>query len=155
MATSKNGRRLGPLFSAHLLPPLALTTYALSFIPSSFRTPLVGFLSRQAGPSALVTSGLVASPGTVLSALSLAAEELAEVKELDKDLVKTFGDRCWWYWAAGEDDGWVSSSSVDEINETLDEAGIDKKRRFRCTEGMKHAFVLDEKHSTALAERKS
>lgn len=144
MATTPNGRRLGPLFRLPLLPTLALTTYGLSFLPSTLRLPLVSLLSRQSGESAVVTNGLVASPGTVLAALSMAGEELADVKELDKKLVTEFGDRCWWYWAKGADDGWVSPTSIDEIASTLDEAGVDKSRRFRCEEGMKHAFVLDK-----------
>lgn len=146
MSSTPNGLRLFPLFTTHLFPPIALTTYLLSFLPRPLLTPIVSLLSKQSGPSAHITSSLVASPGTVLAALGMARDEMRQVKALDNELVREFSGRCWWYWADGDDDGWVRQSSIREIEEVLDQvgAGAGRERRFRCTEGMQHAFVLNE-----------
>ncbi|KAK4703826.1 hypothetical protein P7C70_g2392, partial [Phenoliferia sp. Uapishka_3] len=153
MATTPNGLRLSPLFTPTILPPLALTTLFLSFVPSPIINPLIAFLSRQSGPGALVTSGLVTSPGTVLAALSMAKEEMDEIIDLDRNLVQGAAKKSWWYWAEGKGDGWVSESSVQEIGDCLDEVGADKERRFLCEEGMKHAFVLNDEHTKSLAKK--
>jgi hypothetical protein len=142
MSTTPNGRRLSPLFTSYLLPPVALATTFLSFLPSRALTPLVALLAGQTGPGAVVTSSLVASPGTVMAALTMAGEEMREVSDVDRQVLSEFGGRMWFYWAEGDDDGWVSQSSIREIEGVLDEAGWDKGRRFRCEEGMQHAFVL-------------
>ena len=143
MAATPNGARLSPLFRPALFPSLSLTTAALSFLPAALLSPLVGFLTRQSSPSASVTTALVQSPGTVLAALSMAGEEMTRVKALDEDVLREFGGRMWWYWAKGEEDGWVRDSSVTEIVECLEKAGYGAERRWRCEEGMQHAFCLD------------
>ncbi|KAM0745745.1 hypothetical protein T439DRAFT_384057 [Meredithblackwellia eburnea MCA 4105] len=156
IAASPNGVRLSPIFfHKALITPIALSGFGLSLVPARnyFLNPLVRLLSRQSGPPALVTAGLVSSPGTISAALSMAKEELDGIKALDKDLVREFKDRCWWYWSKDGDDHWVPKIAVDEICETLEEAGGDAKRRIVCEEGMKHAFVLNEAHTKSLAER--
>lgn len=92
-----------------------------------------------------MTTALVSSPGTVISALSMAAEEMTHVTELDQDVLKQYGGRLYWYWAEGDTDGWVRDSSVQEIEQVLDDAGWERQgRRWRCERGMKHAFVLKD-----------
>lgn len=143
MAATPNGIRLSPLFRPPLFPSLSLTTAALSFLPAALLSPLVGLLTRQLSPSATVTTTLVQSPGTVLAALSMAGEEMTRVTGLDEEMLSEFGGRMWWYWAKGEEDGWVRDSSVKEEVECLDKAGYGAERRWRCEEGMQHAFCLD------------
>jgi pimeloyl-ACP methyl ester carboxylesterase len=142
MKTTPNGKRLTPLFGV-LQSPAALATNLLSFFPKALLLPIVKLVANQTGPGADVTTSLISSSGTIVATLYMAGKEMAEVTELDKDLLLKFGDRLVWYWAAGDDDGWVSQSSIKEIQDTLKEAGYDQKgRMFRCEEGMQHAFVM-------------
>lgn len=147
MSTSRNGLRMSPLFSSRLSLPISLALTPLSQVPSHLLRPLVGLLSRQRGQSAAVTTALVQSPGTVVAALTLAAEEMARVGELDEECLVRFGGRMRWYWAKGDDDEWVADSSVKEIERVLEGAGWGKERRVRCGEGMVHAFVLTDRES--------
>ncbi|KAK4055463.1 hypothetical protein OIV83_000009 [Microbotryomycetes sp. JL201] len=154
MRLTENGQRLAPLFTKAVLPPVALGTTLLSLIPQSMLTRVVTILAGQSESpdSAKATTALVSSPGTVISALSMAADEMAQVTDLDHDLLRTYGDRMYWYWAEGDSDHWVRDSSVKEIEQVLDEAGHPKKgRRWRCSQGMKHAFVLRDDHADKLA----
>lgn len=144
MALTPNGRRLAPLFNAFVLTPVAMGTSLLSWIPRRLLDPAVALLAGQTRGSdgARTTASLVASPGTVTAALSMAADEMRMVKQLDTALLKEHGDKLWWYWAEGESDGWVSGSSVTEIEGVLDGAGHSPTQRKRCEDGMKHAFCL-------------
>ncbi|KAK4057786.1 hypothetical protein OIO90_001005 [Microbotryomycetes sp. JL221] len=154
MAKTPNGQRLAPLFTQAILPPLALSTTFLSFVPRGVLTRIVTMLSGQTESleGARTTTALVTSPGTVVSALAMAAEEMRQVTELDAECLQTYGDRMYWYWAKGDDDHWVNDSSVQEIERVLDEAGHQRSgRRRRCDQGMKHAFVLRDDHANALA----
>ena len=72
----------------------------------------------------------------------MARKELESVSELDRELVKEVGGKCWWYWTQEGGDGWVREECVEEIESTLGE-GL-KGRRERCREGMPHAFVLNQ-----------
>lgn len=144
MALTPNGRVLWPLFSSLVSLPIGLATGALSYFPIRPLTKLVSLLAAQSGQPAEVTASLVGSPATVRAALSMAAEEMSEVTELDGELLKEHGDKMWWYWARDGLDGWVAESSVVEIEGVLDEAGHEKAQRERCGEGMKHAFCLRE-----------
>lgn len=67
--------------------------------------------------------------------------------------LREYGNRIRWYWSKGEEDHWVSNSSVVEIENVLDEAGWKKERRERCGEGMKHAFVLNDGEFDSLSSR--
>lgn len=146
IATTSNGRVLAPLFKPILLPPLALATTFLSYLPTKVITPLVGLLTRQQGEALGVTTGLVSNPATVLAAVSMGKEEMELIKSLkpQEPVLREFGNRIRWYWSKGEEDHWVLDSSVLEIEAVLDEAGWKKERRERCGEGMKHAFVLND-----------
>lgn len=144
MSQTPNGRVMWPLFSSAVSFPVGLATGALSYLPTRPLTSLVSLLAAQSGHPANVTTQLVSSPATVRAALSMAAEEMAQVTELDADLLKEYGSRMWWYWAQEGLDGWVAESSVVEIEGALDEAGCRKEQRERCGEGMKHAFCLRE-----------
>ncbi|SCV70678.1 BQ2448_3440 [Microbotryum intermedium] len=153
MALTPNGRRLWPLFSPLGLAPVGLSTALLSYLPRESLSRVVGRLSGQSGPGSLVTTGLVTSPGSVVAALTMAKEEMRNVTELDGEMLKKYGNRLCWYWARGDDDGWVLPSSVKEIEDVLDQAGFPKERRKKCEEGMQHAFILTTKHSDSLAIR--
>ncbi|KAI5477341.1 hypothetical protein MNV49_006483 [Pseudohyphozyma bogoriensis] len=156
MSTAPNGRRLSLLFSPRLHLPLSLSTGFLSYIPTSILKPVIGILSNQTeDESRATTTALVQSPATVVAAVSMAAEEMEKVKELNKDILKEYGARMRWYWAAGDTDGWVSPSSIVEIEDTLDEAGYAKDKRIRCVEqpGLKHAFVLKREGVESLAKK--
>lgn len=147
MALTPNGRKLSPLLSvsqSFLLPPIGLATNFLSFLPTGLLTSIVSLIASQSGHGATVTTQLVASSGAALAALSMGAEELRDVTELDKECLGTYGGRMRFYWAKGDEDEWVLDSSVAEIVQTLEEAGYGTERRLRCEEGMKHAFVLDD-----------
>ena len=149
MAQTPNSRRLSPLFSSWALRPVFLSTSALSYLPTALLTRLVALLTGQSGSGAQTTSTLVASPESVVAALSMAREELARVTDLDEELLETYGDRVWVYWAAEGVDGWVTEDAVREIDAVLERAWGDegRKRRQRCAEGMPHAFVLNEGES--------
>jgi len=151
MSSAPNGLRMSPLFSPRASAPFALATSALSFLPASLLQPVIAVLADQRGSphQAAVTTSLVQSPGVVVAAFTLAREELNSVKALDRAFLVEFGARLRWYWAAGEDDGWVADSSVVEIQGVLDGAGWGKERQVRCAEGMVHAFVLTEGELTA------
>ncbi|BGP47435.1 hypothetical protein JCM10450v2_003287 [Rhodotorula kratochvilovae] len=155
MAETPNGRRLSPLFSSWALRPVFYSTSALSYLPTSLATRLVSLLTGQSGAGAETTAKLVSSPETVVAALTTAREELARVTDLDAALLEQYGDRVWFYWAAEGVDGWVTEEAVREIEGVLErkfgEEG--RRRRQRCIEGMPHAFVLDEAHSTSLARK--
>ncbi|KDE07896.1 hypothetical protein, variant [Microbotryum lychnidis-dioicae p1A1 Lamole] len=153
MALTPNGRRLWPLFSPLGLAPVGLSTALLSYLPRESLSRVVGRLSGQSGPGSLVTTGLVTSPGSVIAALTMAREEMRDVTDLDVEMLKKYGDRLCWYWARGDDDGWVLPSSVQEIEQVLDQAGFAKERRKKCEEGMQHAFILTTTHSDSLAIR--
>lgn len=157
MATTTNGRRLAPLFSSLVIPPVAMSTSLLSWVPQRILRPIVASLAGQTAGSdgANTTSNLVASPGTVTAALGMAAEEMRRVKELDSTTLRQYGDRLWWYWAEGETDGWVQGKSITEIERVLDEAGHDANQRTRCSDGMKHAFCLRDGEFLALLLRRS
>lgn len=147
MAQTPNGRVMWPLFSSVAALPVGLATGALGYLPARPLTKVVSLLAAQSGHPAEVTTGLVSSPATVRAALSMAAEEMKRVTSLDNELLASFGGRMWWYWARDGLDGWVSESSVEEIESVLDEAGHAKAQRQRCGEGMKHAFCLREGES--------
>ncbi|KAM0789049.1 hypothetical protein ACM66B_003112 [Microbotryomycetes sp. NB124-2] len=154
MALTQNGQRLAPLFKQAVLPPLALGTTLLSFVPQTILARIVSVLAGQAESpeSAKTTAALVASPGTVVSALAMAADEMGQVTELDRELLQNYGNRLFFYWADGDSDHWVRDSSVLEIEQVLDEAGHAKDgKRWRCARGMKHAFVLRDDHADELA----
>ncbi|GAA5861136.1 hypothetical protein JCM3774_002202 [Rhodotorula dairenensis] len=155
MAQTPNGRSLSPLFSSWSLRPVFYSTSFLSYLPTGLTSRLVSLLTGQSGPGAKITTELVSSPETVLAALVMARHELATVTALDVDLLEKHGDRVWIYWTEKGGDGWVTEEAVEEIEACLEkrygEAG--RKRRARCREGMPHAFVLNEAHTTSLARK--
>lgn len=152
MSSSPNGRRMSPMFSPWASTPWALATSTLSLIPTSLLKPVIALLAgqRDSPTSAAVTTSLIQSPGTVVAAYALAREELDTVTDLDAKCLEEFGGRMRWYWAKGEDDGWVADSSVQEIERVLDGAGFGKERQVRCEEGMVHAFVLTDRERRLL-----
>lgn len=153
MRLTPNGRKFTALYGNYLFLPLRLTTTLLSYAPTALLHPLVGLLTAQKATAARVTTGLVTSPSIVENAISMAKEEMDQIQTLDKDLLRTFGDRLRFYWSKDSDDSWVLPSSVAEICAALEEAGCNSTRRTRCVEGMKHAFILDEELALLLADR--
>ncbi|TKA57669.1 hypothetical protein B0A53_00818 [Rhodotorula sp. CCFEE 5036] len=155
MAQTPNGRSLSPLFSSWSLRPVFYSTSFLSYLPTGLTSRLVSLLTGQSGSGAKITTELVSSPETVIAALVMARQELAKVTALDVDLLDQYGDRLWIYWTEKDGDGWVTEEAIQEIEACLEkkwgEAG--RKRRARCQEGMPHAFVLDEGHTTSLARK--
>lgn len=145
MRCSPNGRRLALLFSSAIRAPTALLISALSWAPTRILQPLVGLLSNQRGAAAGVTTGLVQSPGTVVAALTMAAEEMDVIDKLDARCLEEHGGKMRFYWAKEGDDGWVAEKSVVEIERVLVAAGWSNGRRRRCEEGMVHAFVLTDR----------
>lgn len=144
MAMTPNGRKLSPLFSSWTLRPLFYSTSFFSYLPTSLISTLVSLLTGQSGPGSTTTTQLVSSPQTVVAAITMAAKEMEGVKELDRDLVKDVGGKCWWYWAEEGKDGWVREESIEEIEEVLGDGEDMTRKRERCKEGMPHAFVLNE-----------
>ncbi|GAA6058868.1 hypothetical protein JCM10212_002812 [Sporobolomyces blumeae] len=153
MSSTPNGRRLSPLFSSWSLRPLFLSTSFLSYLPKSLTSSMVSLLTGQSGPGSAVTNRLVNSPQTVVAAITMAQKEMVIVTQLDRDVLERHGDKLWWYWAEEGNDGWVLEESIREIEEVLGDADERKKRRERCREGMPHAFVLNEDHTTSLASK--
>ncbi|KAG0665579.1 hypothetical protein C6P46_006362 [Rhodotorula mucilaginosa] len=155
MAQTPNGRSLSPLFSSWSLRPVFYSTSFLSYLPTGLTSRLVSLVTGQSGSGANITTELVSSPETVIAALVMARQELAKVTALDVDLLDQYGDRLWIYWTEKDGDGWVTEEAIQEIEACLEkkwgEAG--RKRRARCREGMPHAFVLDEGHTTSLARK--
>lgn len=143
MRQSNNGRHLAPLFSPLINLPLRLSTAALSMFPTTLIQSVVGVITRQGKEGAVVTSSLVTCPGVVAAAVSMAREEMAQVAELDRQVLIQYGDRMRFYWAKGDEDGWVLNSSVEEISAVLEGAGHSESRRLRCSRGMQHAFILN------------
>lgn len=144
MTLTPNGRKLSPLFSSWTLRPLFYSTSFFSYLPTSLISTLVSLLTGQSGPGSTTTTQLVSSPQTVVAALTMAAKEMEGVKELDRELVKEVGGKCWWYWAEEGKDGWVREESIEEIEEVLGDGEEMRRKRERCKEGMPHAFVLNE-----------
>ncbi|GAA5933664.1 hypothetical protein JCM3775_003766 [Rhodotorula graminis] len=155
MALTPNGRRLSPLFSSWALRPVFLSTSALSYLPRALLSRIVALMTGQSGAGAQVTTALVGSPESVVAALTMAREELERVRDVDVDALERYGDRMWVYWAAEGVDGWVTEEAVREIDDVLERvAGEEgRARRQRCSEGMPHAFVLNEAHTTSLARK--
>ncbi|BGP15399.1 hypothetical protein JCM10213v2_003367 [Rhodosporidiobolus nylandii] len=156
MSSTPNGRSLSPLFSSWLLRPVFYSSSALSYLPTSLLSRLVGLITGHSGPGARTTSELVSSPQTVLAALTMAREELATVRELDAQAVKRGAGRLWVYYAEEGRDGWVTAEGMREVEQAVQEAlgEEERKRRVRrCEEGMPHAFVLDEAHTASLARK--
>lgn len=149
MQQTDNGRRLSPLFSRRLSLPVRLTTTAFSLLPTRLVQTIVGLITGQPSDSALVTASLVTSPCVVAATLSMAREEMLRITELDKDVLRTYGDRMRFYWA--RKDGWVLESAIAEIGETLEGSGYKAERRLRCAEGMAHAFCVVDEHAASLA----
>ncbi|GAA6024185.1 hypothetical protein JCM11491_006673 [Sporobolomyces phaffii] len=153
MSLTPNGRKLSPLFSSWTLRPLFYSTSFFSYLPTSLVSTLVSVLTGQSGPGSATTTRLVSSPQTVVAAITMARHEIDCVRELDRDLVRAVGDKCWWYWAEAGRDGWVLEESIREIEAALGDArGIAAKRE-RCSEGMPHAFVLNQEHTASLARK--
>ena len=146
MALTPNGRRLSPLFSSWALRPVFLSTSALSYLPRALLSRVVSLMTGQSGAGAQVTTALVGSPESVVAALAMAREELERVRDVDEAALERYGDRMWVYWAAEGVDGWVTEEAVREIDEVLERVGGEegRARRQRCSEGMPHAFVLNE-----------
>ncbi|GAA5843671.1 hypothetical protein JCM3766R1_007204 [Sporobolomyces carnicolor] len=153
MSLTPNGRKLSPLFSSWTLQPLFFSTSFFSYLPTGIVSTLVSVLTGQSGPGSATTTSLVASPQTVVAAVTMAAKEMHDVSELDRDLLKKVGYKCWWYWAEPGKDGWVLEDSIREIEETLGDDPQMKEKRERCREGMPHAFVLSEDHTASLAKK--
>ncbi|GAA5976279.1 hypothetical protein JCM11641_001103 [Rhodosporidiobolus odoratus] len=156
MSKTPNGRSLSPLFSSWTLRPVFYSASALSYLPPALTSKLVGLITGHSGSGAEVTSQLVASPQSVLAALTLAKEELATVKELDEEAIRNAAGKMWVYYAQEGKDGWVTSQCMSEVGEVL-ERSVGKEGREKrvkvCGEGMPHAFVLDEAHSASLARK--
>lgn len=152
MAQTPNGKRLSPLFSSWALRPVFYSTSALSYLPTGLSSRLVSLLTGQSGSGAQTTTQLVSSPETVVAALVMARNELAQVTELDREALREHGGKVWIYWAAEGVDGWVTEEAVKEVEEVLEEKFGEegRKRRKRCEEGMPHAFVLSDGESAPL-----
>lgn len=155
MSLTPNGRKLSPLFSSWTLQPLFFSTSFFSYLPTGIVSTLVSVLTGQSGPGSATTTSLVASPQTVVAAVTMAAKEMHDVSELDRDLLKKVGYKCWWYWAEPGKDGWVLEDSIREIEETLGDDPQMKEKRERCREGMPHAFVLSEGERPASRNREN
>ncbi|GAA5986857.1 hypothetical protein JCM10908_000924 [Rhodotorula pacifica] len=155
MAKTPNGRSLSPLFSSWSMRPVFYSTSFLSYLPTGLTSRLVSLITGQSGPGAKTTTELVSSPETVIAALVMARNELANVTALDEDLLETYGDRIWIYWSEKDGDGWVTEEAIEEIEGCLERkwGAQGRKRRARCKEGMPHAFVLDEAHTNSLARK--
>lgn len=152
MAQTPNGKRLSPLFSSWALRPVFYSTSALSLLPTGLASRLVSLLTGQSGSGAQTTTQLVSSPETVIAALVMARNELAQVTELDREALREHGGKVWIYWAAKGVDAWVTEEAVREIEEVLEEKFGEegRKRRKRCEEGMPHAFVLNDGESARM-----
>ncbi|GAA5904627.1 uncharacterized protein JCM6883_003846 [Sporobolomyces salmoneus] len=153
MSLTPNGRKLSPLFSSWSLRPLFYSTSFFSYLPTSIISTLVSLLTGQSGPGSSTTTSLVSSPQTVIAAITMASKEMSTVTSLDRELLRVVGEKCWWYWAEEGKDGWVLEESIREIEETLGNEPEMLRKRERCREGMPHAFVLNQDHSTSLAKK--
>ena len=169
MALSPNGVPL-IRYGSSLIPVLGTFSSAFSYLPTSMMRTIVGLVTAQKSAGAKVTTGLVTSPSVVRNALSMAREEMDQIVELDREVLKEFGGKMRFYHSAN--DGWVLESCIkvsrggippaemvadfhwfQDIYQTLDEAGHEKSRRVRCTDGMVHAFILDAPKADLLAKR--
>ncbi|EGU12952.1 hypothetical protein RTG_00993 [Rhodotorula toruloides ATCC 204091] len=115
MAQTPNGKRLSPLFSSWALRPVFYSTSALSYLPTGLSSRLVSLLTGQSGSGAQTTTQLVSSPETVVAALVMARNELAQVTELDREALREHGGKVWIYWAAEGIDG-MSPKHVELTN---------------------------------------
>ncbi|GJN89534.1 hypothetical protein Rhopal_002521-T1 [Rhodotorula paludigena] len=155
LATTPNARRLGRVLSPWSLRPLYLTSSAISYLPTSVSARLVRTLGGISDLGADATLAFVQSPEAVLASLVTAQQELAQITDLETDVLERYGDRVWIYWAAEGVDGWTTEEAIRECEEVLERAFGEegRKRRKRCVEGMPHAFVLNEAHTASLARK--
>ncbi|GAA96146.1 uncharacterized protein L969DRAFT_43732 [Mixia osmundae IAM 14324] len=144
IAATPNAQRLWPIFNRVGSAALVSLTMGTSFLPLGITSRLTGVAQRAAvapeGDATKATLDLVTSPTVVASALAMARDEMATIKDLDKAFLAQYGDRLDFYWAEGDSDGWVRSSQIQEIIETVQ----DKATHQRCVLGMKHAFCLKD-----------
>lgn len=164
--------RLAPIFSPAVITLVTAFLVCLNvFTPSWVIEGLVRAVTGQRRPASKVTSDLIATPGAVASALTMAGDEMQTIKELDERcrpdhpelnvdcteivsaVLEEHGNRITLYFAAGNTDGWVGDAQrVKSITTCLDRSkrSADKRARWRvCDKGMVHAFCLE--HSADMA----
>lgn len=87
-----------------------------------------------------VLRSLIASPSTVYAALSMAREEMCEIKELDEELLQKHRHRLHMYFA--EEDGWVGHNKEAILKAFHGDAGTVKI--VHGDPDVPHAFCISE-----------
>lgn len=159
MSLSPSGRRLGPIITRPALRALVtgLVRHVVARLPRKALSWLVSLATARSGSSSPssrastdglnATVSLVSCAPVVHQALALASDELASVTSLDTAALKRVRHAVRVYYTTHQGDHWVPEHAVDEIVGVL---GADARVQ-RCTEGIKHAFVLDDAAAESLA----
>ncbi|XP_020895474.1 lipid droplet-associated hydrolase [Exaiptasia diaphana] len=136
MAASPNGRYVTPF--VNYFKWLAVSTVSfVSYFPQSFMKSLVQwwFSGRCVQDDVVDTTLRLLSSEASSNSLEMARCEMAEVTELDEDVIASHLDKLIFYY--GATDQWAPVSYYEDLKKKFPDGEI-----YLCDKGFEHAFVL-------------
>jgi len=135
IADTPNGKRLSWLFRAPLPRVIANLANCLYYLP----VQILGVLFRSYPRLALnALHSFLRSPQVIFAAMSLAHDEMINIRRLDSELLNRHSDLLWIYFAQRDD--WVGQ----QMATILEAFGGDEARIFHDESGVQHAFCINQ-----------
>ncbi|KAL2917091.1 hypothetical protein HK105_203155 [Polyrhizophydium stewartii] len=139
---------MGRQMSWVVMPGVRHTVYAAiaglrSLVPVEYLRAIVAAVTGHKGRALGVTSRLV-HPHSAASSLYLGACEMAQIREMQHDVIERHADKFMFYY--GSVDDWCPTSHYDEMRDTYPES-----KTHLCEHRVPHAFVIE--HSELIAEQ--
>jgi len=144
MAVSPEGKRLTPLLK-YMRWLLVLLSACVWILPRSLKMGLISwFLGKRKSPEGRRVPGCIKSaalnlldPYCVANATYMANIEMREVVDLRKDIVEQHLPKLRFYY--GATDHWCPKQYYHDMKNLFP----DHKKIHLCTDGLKHAFIID------------
>jgi len=139
IAQSPNGRRLSRLFHPPFPRFISAISPACWFIPTGLLACLFSDWPKQ---QITVLETLIGSPATVFASLTMAGEEMLQLRELDAAFIQQHRAKLWIYYA--EKDDWIAEEQA-KVEKAMEDPNLSDTGDHitHCRHGVPHSFPLN------------